>query len=537
MDTSLQALIQAAVTAYQAGDWPRAAQACEGVLRRDGQEPNTLLILGTIRAQSGDAAGGLALLERARSVVPRDINILTNLGATYRVMGRLLEARDTLSQAREIDKRFVPPIYNLGNTLADLGDLAGARAAYERVLVLQPNNTDAIEHLSEIAEREHRLDDAVRLSERVFSLAPGNVTAHLTRARVELRRQSYDAVLARLEPLRARSGLTQVNRAIVEGLIGQALEKLKNFDGAFAAFKTANRVLFEMNAPRYVNDCGPTSLETIERLTSFVQNAQPEAWSQADESTAADPVFLIGFPRSGTTLLDQALASHPAIVTLEERDNLFKACEALMDAGALSRLADMSAVEIEHHRADYWARIERETGERKAGSVFIDKMPLNTILLPLIYRLFPKARVLFALRDPRDVAISCFQQRFGMNAAMFQLLQLDTTARYYDAVMRLGQAARKKFRLRVHEVRYEEVVSDFDATLKGALSFLDLDWDDRVRNYPDTARKRVIATPSAPQVVEPLYASSQGKWRNYANELAPYLPSLEPWVNAFGYGA
>ena len=97
--------------------------------------------------------------------------------------------------------------------------------------------------------------------------------------------------------------------------------------------------------------------------------------------------------------------------------------------------------------------------------------------------------------------------------------------------------ARKKFRLRVHEVRYEEVVSDFDATLKGALSFLDLDWDDRVRNYPDTARKRVIATPSAPQVVEPLYASSQGKWRNYANELAPYLPSLEPWVNAFGYGA
>src|SRR5262249_41225963 len=113
MDSSLQALIQNAMTAYQAGEWGRAAQACEAVLRRAPQEPNMLLVLGTIRAQSGDPAGGLALLESARAVAPRDINILTNLGATYRVMGRLEEAREALEQAREINKRFVPPIYNL----------------------------------------------------------------------------------------------------------------------------------------------------------------------------------------------------------------------------------------------------------------------------------------------------------------------------------------------------------------------------------------------------------------------------------------
>jgi hypothetical protein len=122
-----------------------------------------------------------------------------------------------------------------------------------------------------------------------------------------------------------------------------------------------------------------------------------------------------------------------------------------------------------------------------------------------------------------------------MNAAMFQLLQLDTTVRYYDAVMRLGQAARAALPLRVHELRYEALVSDFDATVKDALSFLGLEWNDRVRDYAATARQRNIATPSAPQVVEPLYTSSQGKWRNYAKELAPYLPTLAPWVKAFGY--
>jgi hypothetical protein len=107
--------------------------------------------------------------------------------------------------------------------------------------------------------------------------------------------------------------------------------------------------------------------------------------------------------------------------------------------------------------------------------------------------------------------------------------------RYYDAVMCLAQAAHAAFPLQVHEVRYEALTADFDATVKAALSFLGLAWSDNVRDYAATARGRRIATPSAPQVVEPLYASSQGKWRNYANELAPFQPALAPWVKTFGY--
>ncbi len=167
--------------------------------------------------------------------------------------------------------------------------------------------------------------------------------------------------------------------------------------------------------------------------------------------------------------------------------------------------------------------------------VFVDKLPLNAVFLPVIYRLFPTAKIVLALRDPRDSVLSCYQQRFGMNAAMFQLLRLDSAARYYNAVMGLVRAARAELPLAVHEVRYESVVSDFDTTVRGVLDFLGLPWDEAVRNYAEAAKARAIGTPSAAQVVLPLYSSAQGKWRNYRSFVEPVLPTLEPWVKAFGY--
>jgi hypothetical protein len=121
-----------------------------------------------------------------------------------------------------------------------------------------------------------------------------------------------------------------------------------------------------------------------------------------------------------------------------------------------------------------------------------------------------------------------------MNAAMFQLLKLDTAAAYYDAVMRLVRAARAKLPLAMHDVKYEAVVGDFDRTVEGVLTFLGLPWDDAVRRYAETAKARAIGTPSATQVVQPLYGTSRGKWRSYRRFMEPVLPILEPWVAAFG---
>ena len=145
--------------------------------------------------------------------------------------------------------------------------------------------------------------------------------------------------------------------------------------------------------------------------------------------------------------------------------------------------------------------------------------------------------MLFARRDPRDVVLSCFRRRFGMNASMYQLLTLQGAAAYYDAVMRLSELYRELLPLPLHEVRYESLVEDFEGTARAACDFLGLDWDAQMADFAARAPMRGISTPSAAQVARGLNREGQGSWRRYREQMAPVLPLLEPWVQRFGYEA
>ena len=161
-------------------------------------------------------------------------------------------------------------------------------------------------------------------------------------------------------------------------------------------------------------------------------------------------------------------------------------------------------------------------------------MPLHTPALPLVAKLFPQARILFALRDPRDVVFSCFRRRFRMNAAMFEFLTLDGAARYYDAVMGLAAIYREKLPLTIHEVRHEALVADFEGEARRTLAFLGAPWDPVVKNFAAQVRG-TPRTPSAPQVARGLNANGLGQWRRYRAELAPVEAILSLWVERFGY--
>lgn len=529
-------LLQRAAAAMEHRALGEAVALCEQVIARYGEEPNALMLLGLARMEQGDVGGAIALYERARQVMPAHIHVLTNLGAAYRAAGRLGEARNVLEEALRIDRRHAIAQNSLGNVLLDAGAREEAKRAYERAIALQPNYAEAMAGLARIAEEEHRLDDALRLADRVLGLVPQNVSAQLTRAKVQLRSDDGSAAARSLEELLTRGALTPTNRILALGHLGEAYEKLGRFEDAFGAFTRANQMLAQA-AGGFASDRGYLSPPAVLRLREHVAALDTGQWRPAPAAVRA-PVFLIGFPRSGTTLVDQILASHPKVTTLEERDNLLEAGRRLagMDAD-FGWMAHLSDAEIERLRAAYWASVDAGLGGATPRDVFVDKLPLNAVLLPVIHRLFPHAKVVLAVRDPRDCVLSCYQQRFGMNPAMFQLLRLETAAAYYDAVMGLVRVCRERLPLDVHEVRYEAVVGDFDATVGALLSFLGLAWDDAVRSYADTARRRTIATPSASQVVKPLYTTASGKWRNYRRFMEPVLPTLEPWVAAFGYEA
>jgi hypothetical protein len=185
-------------------------------------------------------------------------------------------------------------------------------------------------------------------------------------------------------------------------------------------------------------------------------------------------------------------------------------------------------------REAYWQRVE-EAGVTPSTPVFVDKMPLNTVLLCLIAKLFPQAKILFALRDPRDVVLSCFRRRFVMTAQMYELVTLESAAKYYDAVMRLAERYREKLDLDVHALRYEAMVADMETEMRAVCAFMGIAWDESMRDFASRARQRGIDTPSAAQVSRGLYTQGAGQWQRYAMQLAPVMPLLSPWLTRYGY--
>jgi hypothetical protein len=277
----------------------------------------------------------------------------------------------------------------------------------------------------------------------------------------------------------------------------------------------------------------------VGRIAAFVNASSAESWksgtgSDRSGSPARAHVFLVGFSRSGTTLLEQVLASHPDIVALEEQDLLAEAAQELLasDSG-MRKLAALTNQECEIRRSDYWRRV-RARGLAVADKVFVDKLPLNTIKLPLIARLFPQAKIIFALRDPRDVILSCYRRHFAINTAMFEFLTLDNAVEFYNAVMALGVACREKLPLETHLHRYEDMVADFDRSIGAVCDFVGVKSLPAMRDFRKTDELGV-RSPSAAQIRRPLNAESVGVWRNYRENLAPVLPFLEPWVERFGY--
>jgi hypothetical protein len=229
------------------------------------------------------------------------------------------------------------------------------------------------------------------------------------------------------------------------------------------------------------------------------------------------------------------LASHPDVEAREERDAFIAAIpEFIASNDGLDRLASLSEVALEPHRRAYWDFVA-QYGHGAGSKVFIDKMPLNTVLLPLIARLFPDAKILFALRDPRDVVLSCFRRHFGMTRQMYEMTTLASAAAYYDAVMNLAKIYRGKLALDLVETRHEDLLRDFEGETKRLCAFLGLEWRDEMKNFAQRARESTINTPSGAQIARGLTKAGEGQWRRYADAMAPVLPLLAPWVAAYGY--
>jgi hypothetical protein len=271
------------------------------------------------------------------------------------------------------------------------------------------------------------------------------------------------------------------------------------------------------------------------RIHEFAKMVTPEWASRLrplDPGSRPPPAFLVGFPRSGTTLLDTFLMGHPDTRVLEEF-HMLGAAESVL--GNVTNLPDRSSDQLKQARRAYFAELDRHI-DRDFPGLVIDKLPLNMLGLPMIYSLFPDARVIFAQRHPCDCVLSGFMQSFTLNDAMACFLTIEDSADLYDAAMSLFSASRDALPVALHSLIYEELVADPEGALQPLIAFLGLGWRPELLDHRSTAKARgAIITPSYDQVVQPLSKAPSGRWRRYEEQLAPVLPVLLPWAQRLGY--
>jgi hypothetical protein len=449
-------------------------------------------------------------------------------------------ALELYGQVLKTDVGCAQAFVGAGLALEMLGDDMGALASYRHALSLDTTSAGALGALAALGAKRGETRTARLCAEHALRLDPDQTAAILALAQLELGEGQAAETAARLTAAIARKPLPPLLLAQAQRLRGDALDRLHRSGEALAAYAASARIFREQYAGRLGGPTALTGLDLCRCLDRQYRAADAGLWRPAPgdgfaDSGATGHVFVVGFPRSGTTLLEQVLASHPQITALEERQTLTPAIDAYLDPPVnIPSLAEMDEPNAEHWRQVYWDRV-RACGVDPAGKVFVDKQPFYTAWLPLIGKLFPAAKIVIVRRDPRDVVLSCFRRPFRMTPITYELMDLERSAHLYVAAMDILDQFVERSACASFAYRHEDLVEDFDATTTALCGFLGLDWTDRMRGFVDTAKARPIRTPSASQVVQGLNRQGIEVWRRYAADLQAILPILAPIAARFGY--
>ncbi len=554
---------------FQDGRLPPAEALCRGLLEAEPDNPDANHLLGSIAQKAGHFAAAADLVGRAVAANPgnpiyhahlgdllqalgnhvaamaayrRAIKIKpdfaeaqSNLGNARQALGKIEDAIAAYRRAIEIRPDFADAHYNLGNALKESGKFSESISAYQRAIEIIPDSAPALGNLAALYESVNRLDEAGSTVARGLDLFPEDPLLNLTAAKLERRRKRYRQAIARLAGL-PRADLSPAFEMGIHFELGQLHDRTGDSGEAFAHFSEANRL--QCHTPQARNADKNRYLREIEILSARFTPEWVDSWTPTPPLDGqASPLFLIGFPRTGTTLLEHILAGHPRLRTIEEQPTISEVRREIstFPGGYPRALAGLAPARIEHLRSIYFQAVDRFI-DRRAGDLFVDKMPLNIVEAGLIWRLFPAAKFIVTVRHPCDVCLSCFMQAFDINDPMANFFSLKDSARLYAEVMELWRRYPRVLPLIHHVVRYEDLVEDLEGEARRLVEFLGLEWDPAVLGYAERAKRRgKIQTPSYHQVTEPIYRRARYRWRRYAEHLRPVMATLAPYIEEFGY--
>ena len=423
----------------------------------------------------------------------------------------------------------------LGLVFNELRQSEEARDALEKAIACDPENPRPYAELAALHEDLNELEEGLAVAMKGLAIDPRDPRINLEIAKFDRRNGDFAKAINRLE----RFDLSVMDHRLGQQFnyeLGIEKDRAGEFEQAFELFEAANHNgrmnerLQQVDAQRF--------LKKIDDLQAFFDREDVGAWPIPEPVDPADtPVFLFGFPRSGTTLTDLLLDGHPMIRTLEEKPtiNAVEIAIAGDHPGYPEKLKSLNSAELAKLRQIYFAEVDKHV-ERDKYPIIVDKLPIRTVHAGLIWRLFPDSKIVFSARHPCDVCLSCFMQQFNSNDAFANFFSLEDTVNIYDKVMRLWQTYVGSLELNVHLLRYEDLVGNLEQEARNLLRFLGVAWRPEVLAINEKAKQRGrIATNSYHQVTEPIYQRAVNRWLSYADKFEPFMSTLEPHINYFGY--
>ena len=519
---------------FQQGRVEESQQIAKALLQTNPEDAELWLLDGLAWARKNRFVEAEASLQESIKW-ERSYRALLALGQVYVVRKDLQRAERCLLDAIACPADGIEARRLLGDVYANRGDFEAAVEVYRWLQAHGQADASVHGNLALTLESLRRPEEARHAAEQALALDTDHAVANLVVARL-------DRAAGRLQEARSRlSAVTGCHPDRAEGAnlvteLGHVLDRLGEHAEAFASFQRANAMW-----QRLVAGAAPAKRIYLDRIR-FNEEFYAAVRSPLDaESSGGNLVFLIGFPRSGTTLIEEIINTRPNVVTTQEEplitDLIIELTAGQPDPDAYR--AAMTALDeprLAQLRVRYFEALRRVAHSDHSDPVYVDKLPLNIIETGFIHRLFPAARFLVALRDPRDVCLSCFMQSFSLNPAMLHFLDITDTARFYAATMKLWNHYKRAISdLRFLEYRYEDLVGDFDGVARTVLEFIGAEWTSDIETFHEQASGRVVRTPSYIDVASPLYSRAIGRWRHYASELEPVKHILNPFVEQFGY--
>lgn len=397
--------------------------------------------------------------------------------------------------------------------------------------------------LAQVYEKRHQLDEAAELTEQYLKASPNAPEGLRLRALLMRRQGEEDKALEWYQKF--ESSCPKKHQLVLAQILNewaQLLDKQGDYEGAFDKIQKSKELLIHRSETKGLLVTGKKEMEEVDLFLATLSREHIQDWISDVSHGQPDNVILTGCPRSGTTLIEKVLDAHSEIITAEELgvfsnyivpNMINQTHQGVFGADDLANLSDAL---LRRESKNYFRYMEAALDEKLRGRTLIDKVPSNTMVAPFMMRMLPKTKVLYALRDPRDILISCYFCWMPMNIVSVHFQKLsDTAGRVSQELLWWKQIRSVLPSERWCETRYEEVVVDWEREAKRLLEWLDLPWEDGLKDYRSHLQSRGVSSPTYEAVNQPVYQGAVGRWKNYEKQLEPYLEKMNECLEVYGY--